>query len=51
MYLKGEQDDDRVKAAINDFSPFPELKIKKGNEDIEEQIRAVVRDELHDNTS
>lgn len=47
MYLDGEHDDDRVTAAIDDFGPLPKLDVTE-SEDLNEQIRSVVQDELED---
>lgn len=46
MYLYGEYDDDRVEAAIDDFGPLPDHDIDEDDHELDERIRAIVRDEL-----
>lgn len=46
MYLRGKHDDDRIKTAIDGFGPLPGLDIDKDDRELDEHIRAIVRDEL-----
>lgn len=45
MYLEAKYEDDRVEAAINEFGPLPDLDLNR-EDNLEEQIRTIVRDEL-----
>lgn len=45
MYLAGEHPDERIEAAVGEFGPLPELDVDE-TDDLEETIRAVVREEL-----
>jgi DNA invertase Pin-like site-specific DNA recombinase len=47
FYVDGETDDDRKDAALNDVRPLPEFQQENHNrDDLDEHIRAVVREEL-----